>query len=74
MKLEHIASNQTELRTNSAVVLFSYSTPVAACVDGVFYRTSRTYSTTTSKHITQWLSGRTAETRDPEFFQGLVGN
>lgn len=74
MKLNQIASNQTELRTNNAVILFSYSTPVAACVDGTFYRTSKKYSVTTSKHISQWLDGRKAETRDPAFFQELAGN
>lgn len=74
MTIHVLGSNQTELRTDKAVVLFSYNTPVAACVDGTFYRTSQKYSVTTSKHITRWLDGRKAETRDPAFFQELAGN
>jgi hypothetical protein len=72
VSLVPIGSNQTELWTSEATILFSYSTPVAACHNGVYYRTSRKYSNTTSKHITRWLDGRPAEQRDPEFFQALV--
>jgi cytochrome b len=62
MKIKPIASNQTELHTNSgAVVLFSYQTPVAAqLAEGGFVRTSTKWSKTTSKHITQWLNGAKA--------------
>lgn len=72
MTLRQIGSNQTELTTDRAVILFSYSTPVAACVNGTFYRTATKHSMTTSKHINQWLDGRTAEQRDQAFFDALV--
>jgi hypothetical protein len=67
-----IGSNQTELRTANATVLFSYQTPVAACVGGTFYRTEQHYSKTTSRHINAWLDGRKAETKPESFFQNLV--
>jgi hypothetical protein len=55
MKLRRIANqNATELTlSDGTVVLFSYATPVAACLgDGSgFVRTSTHYSVTTSKHI-----------------------
>ena len=64
MKLKPIKANMSELwLDNGAVILFSYSTPVAAQrAEGGFIRTSTRYSQTTSKHITQWLDGRKAET------------
>ena len=64
MKLRNIGSNMTELETTAgATVLFSYSTPVAACVPGKgFVRTAEHYSVTTSKHINKWLDGRNAST------------
>ena len=73
MKLKPIGSNQTELRINGACVLFSYETPVAAHVTGVgFFRTSQHHTKTTSRHINAWLDGINAETKPPEFFDGLV--
>lgn len=74
MKLETIAPNQTMLKFDNTTVFFSYNTPVAACIDGTLYRTSKKYSVTTSKHINQWLAGAKAEMRDPAFFESLVGS
>lgn len=71
MKLNPIGSNQFEVTVNGAVILFSYSTPVAANVDGAFYRTAKHWSTTTSKHINRWLDGRQAETKPQEWFENL---
>jgi len=72
MKLTPVGSNQTELVTKSgAIVLFSYSTPVAALVDGKYYRTKQFYSVTTSKHINRWV-GADAETVSQDFFDNLV--
>jgi hypothetical protein len=51
MKIKPIASNMVELETaDGTVVLFSYRTPVAACMsDGSgFVRTSQHWSPTTS--------------------------
>lgn len=56
MRLKVIGPNQTEIDTDKATVLFSYSTPVAACIVGRgWVRTATTYSRTTSKHINAWL-------------------
>ena len=52
MQLTPIASNMTEVETDSARVLFSYRTPVAAYVFGVGYvKTDQFWSVTTSRHI-----------------------
>lgn len=66
MKLKPLASNMTELETTKAVILFSYSTPVAACMtDGSgFIRTSKRWSVTTSRHINKWLDGAKAREVD----------
>jgi hypothetical protein len=62
MKLKPLGSNRNELTLNDGtVILFSYQTPVAACLaTGGFIRTQRKWSRTTSKHISQWLQGATA--------------
>lgn len=64
MKLKPIASNMTEVTTQKAIVLFSYQTPVAACIaDGSgFVRTADHYSKTTTRHINKWLDGAKART------------
>ena len=55
MQLTPIASNMTEIETDSARVLFSYRTPVAAYVFGVGYiKTDQFWSVTTSRHINKW--------------------
>jgi len=53
MKLKSIGSNQTEIeRRGGVVVLYSYSTPVAAFVPGRgALCTKQHYSTTTTRHI-----------------------
>ncbi len=78
MKLSPVASNQTELELNSGItVFFSYKTPVACHIPGEgFYKTSRKWSVTTSKHIGQFIarnggSGKVAE-RDQSFFDSLA--
>lgn len=70
MKLNPIKSNMTEIeKSDGTIILFSYKTPVAACVgDGSgFVRTEDFYSVTTSKHINQWLNGVNA-TKVPQTF------
>lgn len=65
MNLKHIGSNQTELTgENGVVILFSYSTPVAAFVPGRGgLATRQFFSRTTSKHITlamnRWACSKT---------------
>ena len=77
MKLRQIASNMTELYINGHEVLFSYQTPVAVfhAEDG-YVRTSKKWSSTTSRHINKWLANRYAGnvTEAPQdFFDSLVG-
>ena len=56
MQLTPIASNMTEVETDSARVLFSYRTPVAAYVYGVGYvKTDKWWSVTTTRHINKWI-------------------
>jgi hypothetical protein len=74
MKLKQIASNMTELQLDDAHVLFSYETPVAACIFGEgFVRTEKHWSPTTSKHINKWLDGVEAPEVPQEFLDNLVG-
>ena len=74
MKLKNLGANKTEITlSNGTVVFFSYDTPVAANLStGGFVKTDKKWSTTTSKHITQWLDGAKAETRPQSFFQELL--
>lgn len=73
MNLKPLKSNMTEVTTDKAVILFSYSTPVAACVHGDgYYRTSKKWSVTTSRHINQWLDGVKAQDKPQEFFDNLA--
>ena len=74
MELRQAGSNQTELHLDSGdVVFFSYSTAVAALVEGLGYvRTVQNYSRTTSRHLNQWLDGRQTLPVQPQFFADLL--
>lgn len=80
MKLKSIGKNQTEITIHDMkVVFFSYETPVAAFVDGTFYRTGKKWSTTTTRHINQWLGGNNAagvvpdaEVKSQDWFDSLT--
>lgn len=75
MNIIRIASNVTVLRlANDSEVLFSYKTPVAcwSASELAFYRTAKSWSKTTTKHINQWLEGRKATLKDQSFFDNLV--
>jgi hypothetical protein len=74
MRLIPLKANQTELHTNDgAVIFFSYKTPVAAqLAQGGFVRTSKRWSVTTSKHITQWLAGAKAAEVDQSTLDAMV--
>ena len=61
MRVTNIGSNITEVQTDIAVVLVSYSTPVAAHITGIGYiKTEQYYSKTTSAHISKWLKSQGA--------------
>lgn len=71
MQIKLIGPNQTEVTSNGNTVFFSYTTPVAAIVGGIAYRTSEKFSKTTSRHINKWLGGRTAIEQPQSFFEAL---
>ena len=72
MQLTPIGSNQTEVETADARILFSYRTPVAAYVFGEGYvKTSTWYSSTTSRHINKW-GARDAKEVDQKFLDNLA--
>jgi len=75
MQLTPIASNQTEVETSKARILFSYRTPVAAYVFGVgFVKTDKFWSVTTSRHINKWIGGKDVTVREvtQTYLDGLV--
>lgn len=53
-------------------ILFSYETPVAALFDGQPVVTDKRYSTTTSRHINEWLGGRDSVCQNQEWFDTLL--
>ena len=57
MNLNPIKANMTELDTKDLTILFSYKTPVAFVnkETSIFYRTSKKWSQTTTRHINAWL-------------------
>lgn len=66
--------NQTVITTDKWMVLFSYSTPVAAYdrEKAVFYKTIVKYSDTTSRHLKQWVGDVTAQEMPQSFFDSLL--
>ena len=60
--IKALGANKTEVKAPGGVVVFySYDTPVAARLPGgECVRTSTKWSSTTSKHINQWLAGAPA--------------
>jgi hypothetical protein len=74
MKVKKLGNSETEVDSERFTVLFSYNTPVA-CLDkeeGKFFKTSRKWSNTTSKHIARWLDGRKVEEKEQTFFDSLL--
>lgn len=58
MKLKYLGANMTLLTfTNGNELFFSYETPVAGRNSDGLFRTDKYFSTTTSRHINQWLNG-----------------
>jgi hypothetical protein len=71
MNLKPLASNKTELTLEDGTqVLFSYETPVACWINGEFFKTSKKWSNTTSRHINSWV--HLATEKPQEFFDNLV--
>ena len=75
MRLQPIASNMTQVDfDNGYQVLFSYQTPVACLSDNGYYRTSKFWSVTTSRHINKWLDGVLAKEQPQEFFNQITAS
>lgn len=78
MNLKQVGTNMTELSIGDNVVLFSYSTPVAAHGPKLgAMRTSKRWSVTTSKHIGKWFQSMGMESKDAremgqEYFDSLI--
>ena len=72
LNMKKLGKNVTEMRTNEAVILFSYETPVAAIVNGERYQTATKWSRTTSKHINRWIAGYPVTVMGQDFFWTLV--
>ena len=72
MTLRKLANNVTVVCYANKQILFSYETPVAAWLLGKgYYRTSKFFSRTTLRHVSQWLDGREAELVDQSFLDNL---
>ena len=73
MELIPIGSNQTQINlTNGDSVFFSYRTPVACLTANGYYRTSKKWSVTTTRHINKWLDGVLAKEQPQEYFDSMV--
>lgn len=74
MRAKALAPNQAEVLNDKANVLVSYSTPVAAYLltSCEYVRTSKFYSTSTSRHINAWLNGNPAREVSPEELRALL--
>jgi len=71
MNLKPLASNKTELTLEDGTqVLFSYETPVACWIQGEYFKTSKKWSNTTSRHINSWVHFATEKPQ--EYFDNLV--
>lgn len=68
LRARSIGSNQIEIRHGNNFFLISYDTPVAALIKGEFYKTSKKWSKTTSKHINKWVGDNYAR----EVSQGVI--
>jgi len=74
LNIKKIGVNQTEVRGNGAVVLFSYETPVAAVINGAIrVRTETVWSRTTERHINGWLKGYKFDTISQDEINSLLG-
>lgn len=58
MDLKKLGNNETQVSQNGYLVLYSYSTPVAVrhLASNQEWKTSKKWSSTTSKHINKWCS------------------
>ena len=73
MELIPLGANRTQINLkNGDSVFFSYRTPVACLTENGYYRTSKKWSVTTTRHINKWLDGVLAKEQPQEYFDSLV--
>ena len=73
MELIPLGANRTQINLkNGDSVFFSYRTPVASLTENGYYRTSKKWSVTTTRHINKWLGGVLAKEQPQEYFDSLV--
>jgi len=77
MKLTPIKANMNEVDLGDKKVLFSYQTPVAVLIkEGETwhqYKTSKSWSRTTTRHINQWNPlGGAFGIKPQEYFDALI--
>jgi hypothetical protein len=71
MNLKPLASNKTELTlADGTQVLFSYQTPVACWRNGEYFKTSKKWSNTTTRHVNSWV--HLATEKPQEYFDNLI--
>lgn len=75
LSVKPVASNMTLVDTDSYIVLFSYSTPVASFDKSKyqFYKTNKKWSKTTTRHINKWIDGVQAIEQPQTYFDNLLG-
>ena len=75
MNLTPLGTNRTQLDlADGTTVFFSYQTPVACLTDNGYYRTSKKWSVTTTRHINAWLGGVLAKEQPQEYFDSLCAS
>lgn len=79
MNLNPIAANMTEITYGTKAILFSYKTPVAyfdysnGAGNGVYYRTEKKWSNTTTRHLNKWIpSSANVVLKPQDWFDGLI--
>lgn len=74
VKIKRIGNTNSIIITkdNGDEVLVSYSTAVAAIVNGKAYKTDKRWSVTTSRHINQFLGSMRAEVKSQAWFDKLI--
>ena len=71
MKLQQLSGNKNQITLDDGTqVLFSYETPVACWIQGEYFKTSKKWSNTTSRHINSWV--HLATEKPQEYFDNLV--
>jgi len=74
MKIKKLGASKTLLKFPDKEIFVSYDTPVAARFEnGDCIRTTKNWSRTTQKHITQYLSGLKAKKVEQSVLDNLLG-